>query len=239
MLSPHTRAGITVALALAAVSPCFAQSAASNSASPGALVDGSANPYHITDSQQAEITNRKLKFQQDASIVANDPTLTVAQKNQKISQMELKAAADVKAVLTPSQRAQVDADQAKVQANADAHSAQLKELQSEEQVDETRYKATKKALIDSLSTTQMSQILTLEQTTKAKLDQIQNDSTLTADQKSTQGAAVLADHNDQQKALFTPAQIALVHKMEDISADGSAKTKEIDAMLPPIVLPVK
>ena len=239
MLSPLSRAAIGVALSLAAPSPAFSQTAATSTATPGAMIDGQANPFHLTAAQQTKITARKLKFQQDASQVMNDPTLSQAQKKATVDQMEANAAADVRADLTPAQRAQVDAQQAAANASVKAHASDIQALETAEETDATRYKATKTALISSLTNDQMSQIIQLEQTTKAQLEAIKANAALSDDEKSQQGAALVADHDAKQKALFNPQQIALVLKMEAISADGAAKEKQLNALLPPIVLPVK
>jgi hypothetical protein len=111
------------------------------------------NPLNLSDAQKAKMQARYQKMQADMQALQGNKAMTMPQKRATFQQMQKAYAADMMAVLTPSQRVQaksLELAQAKARAIAMARVAKIRSIQTQLQ---STLSAAQKTKIQSIMTT--------------------------------------------------------------------------------------
>jgi hypothetical protein len=175
------------------------------------------NPFHYTADQQHELFALKVQFQQQATQVMNDKTLSESQKQAKFQAMQKQAFDQFNSTLTPEQKQMMKAATDK-----------RNQVFALRQANMVKVRALSEKLSDSLTAAQKKQILEVKSTAIAKAKSINGGAASPAD-KQTQLTQLQQSYKQQMLALLTPAQRQTVTQLEAMNAAEAAAEEKIIA----------
>jgi len=165
------------------------------------------NPLHFTADQQKKLTALKIQYQQEATQILENKTLTPTQKQSQITDLQKGAFAKFNAEFTPAQ--------IKMQ----------HELAEIVQSSNAKFNALKDQLTKSLTADQKNQLMKIRTDGEAKAQAI-NAGAGTQEQKEQQLIQLQQQFSQQMNGMFNPSQRDLINEMKAIKESVPAQEKK-------------
>ncbi|MDR3708013.1 MAG: hypothetical protein P4L33_06915 [Capsulimonadaceae bacterium] len=217
---------------------CFASAQAQDSPANAAKPSTAApdNTLHLSYAQEQLIASRKIRFQQDAHAVVQDPSLSQNQKQARIKELEARAASDIRSYLTSSQCAQIDAESSQINKQLSEKNALIARLQARIQSDTSEYITKRRALVQSVSPEQKKKILALEDEMNGKVGKLDADTSLSKDAKAKQVLTLNQAYDQRRETIFTVDQRAILTRMSVLELDVQQSQSEINRLNPLLLI---
>jgi len=170
----------------------------------------------LTDDQKEQLKADSEANKAAIENIKNDVSLSEEQKQSKIKTLQAAQKEKMKTLLTPEQKKQIAANKENVE-----------KLEKAEQM-----KGNRKEMYKNLNLSEEQKVKMKEQQTetRAKLKSIQNNTSLTEDQKKEERRAVLKSANDQQKTILNADQQRQMKEMrKQHKRDGKMRRKPMQA----------
>lgn len=163
------------------------------------------NPIHLTPDQQLKIVAIKQKYSPQAQAIMGNSSLKPDQKKAKLIALSKKATTEIMGLLSPAQVAETKklaARQAKMVQVLNARQAQVSKMEAQ--------------LKKSLTPDQQKKLNALGTKTRSDYEKLQNDQTLTQQQRQVKYTALGKTYMSARDQILTSSQKALMKKIQQI-----------------------
>lgn len=183
------------------------------------------NDLNLTDEQKASMKadREAMKVKMDA--IKNDPNLTAEQKKEKAKSMMQEERSKMQSILTAEQRAKMDAQRETMKKKRSEMDSKRGEMNQRKEMGKDRGMTMKDEL--NLSNAQASQLKALHEQTREKVQAVQNNASLTQEQKTAQIKTIKAATKTQSESILTKEQ---QEKMKSMKKDFKGKRGMHDKM---------
>jgi len=157
-----------------------------------------AKKLHFSDQQKQQFKDINTKYRQQLTELKKNEDITVREQKARMAAIHKEHKEQMQALFTPEQKAQLQ---------------KMKEDRKELAKVNAKARAEKMKIKLGLSDEQAKQLKDMHAGTFAKMKQIREDKSLSADQKKDQVKSLVKDQHEQLKSVLTPEQLKQLEGM--------------------------